>query len=233
MSITDRTRKLLWGPSGNRCAICKRLLVMREIGSDDVSIVGDECHIVSSEPGGPRYDPHFPKETLDADLNLLLLCKIHHTQVDDQVSYYDAERLRNIKRDHLNYVRKATQPLVITGEAAPLPAGVDVIEKQIGTLWSRLLNEPEEIEVVRFRGGLIAEVRQEDVTGTHWYELYQVPANRFLVYYKHNHRGDFCRAALIGTWGEPDQPLSLEQLQVQYPAVATRAGLSRLRVLDL
>jgi hypothetical protein len=107
------------------------------------------------------------------------------------------------------------------------------LKKEVGTIWSRLLNEPEEIQVVRFKGVLIAEDHREDASGPHWYELYEVPGNRFLVYYKHVHRGDYCRAALLGEWGEMDWPLSLERLQQEYPALATRAGMPRVRVIEL
>ena len=48
MAINDKTRKVLWGRSGNRCAICRRELVLDATTVDDVSVVGEECHIVSA-----------------------------------------------------------------------------------------------------------------------------------------------------------------------------------------
>ena len=47
MALSGKTRKVLWGRSGNRRAICRREIVLDATPSDDASVVGDECHIVS------------------------------------------------------------------------------------------------------------------------------------------------------------------------------------------
>lgn len=83
MAITDRTRKLLWGKSGSRCALCRIEMIMDATTKDDESIVGDECHIISGKPNGPRYDPDFPKDKLDSHQNLLLMCRVDHKMIDD------------------------------------------------------------------------------------------------------------------------------------------------------
>jgi hypothetical protein len=56
MAISGKTRKILWGRSGNRCAICRRELVMDATDLDDESVTGDECHIVARKPIGTRGD---------------------------------------------------------------------------------------------------------------------------------------------------------------------------------
>jgi hypothetical protein len=63
--MTDKTRKILWGRSGNRCAVCEHELVVDATAVDDESVVGDECHIVSGKGQGPRYDSAFPSDRLD------------------------------------------------------------------------------------------------------------------------------------------------------------------------
>lgn len=78
MAVSDRTRKILWARSGNRCAICRRPLVISKTAEDADSVVGEECHIVSALPKGPRYDPAAPQTLLDDVHNLLLLCSVHH-----------------------------------------------------------------------------------------------------------------------------------------------------------
>ena len=54
MSITDRTRKVLWGRSGNLCAYCRRVLVEDGTAFSDESVVGDECHMIGEKPGAAR-----------------------------------------------------------------------------------------------------------------------------------------------------------------------------------
>ena len=61
MTISDKTRKLLWGRSGNRCAYCRQELVMPG-KTDNDSIVGDECHIIAKRETGPRNNSSVPDE---------------------------------------------------------------------------------------------------------------------------------------------------------------------------
>jgi HNH endonuclease len=107
MAITDKTRKLLWGRSGRSCAFCKCDLFIDATAESEESVVGDECHIVSGQVEGPRYDPTFRADLIDHVSNLLLLCKVHHKMVDDQYETYTTEVLRKIKADHEHWVRLA------------------------------------------------------------------------------------------------------------------------------
>jgi hypothetical protein len=104
MTISDKTRKILWGQSGNRCAFCRSPLTVDATPADDESVVGDECHIVSGKPGGPRANPAFPRESLDEIDNLLLMCRVHHKMVDDQSETYTAELLKAIRTNHERWV---------------------------------------------------------------------------------------------------------------------------------
>jgi HNH endonuclease len=107
MAITDKTRKILWGRSGNRCAICRRELVIDATPADDESVVGEECHIMSDKGQGPRYDSSLPEEQIDNPENLVLLCRVHHKMVDDQYETYTAELLRDLKQNHEKWVSSA------------------------------------------------------------------------------------------------------------------------------
>jgi len=104
MAITDKTRKLIWGKSGNRCAMCRHVLCIDATLLDDESIIGDECHIVSKRENGPRFDPDYLDEKLDSYENLILLCRIHHKQIDDQYTTYTTEILKKIKENHEKWV---------------------------------------------------------------------------------------------------------------------------------
>lgn len=72
--------------------------------TDDVSLVGDECHIVAEKPGGARGDATVPREQLEKYDNLILLCKIHHKLIDDLPGEYTIERLKTMKREHESWV---------------------------------------------------------------------------------------------------------------------------------
>ena len=104
MAISEKTRKILWGRSGNRCALCRHELVIDATAADDESVVGDECHIVSGKTQGPRHDPAFPSERLDEPENLILLCRVHHKMVDDQCETHTVEILQKLKTNHETWV---------------------------------------------------------------------------------------------------------------------------------
>lgn len=106
MPISDRTRKVLWGRSGSLCALCKAHLVVDASSLDRESIVGDECHIASGAPQGPRHDPSFPRDEIDGLDNLILLCRVHHKLVDDQAETYSASLLREMKANHEKWVKE-------------------------------------------------------------------------------------------------------------------------------
>jgi predicted restriction endonuclease len=97
MTITDKTRKVLWGRSGNRCSFCRSPLVIDATAADTEAVVGDECHVISGKRGGPRADSNFPPERIDELENLLLLCRVHHKMVDDQAETYTVDVLKAIR----------------------------------------------------------------------------------------------------------------------------------------
>jgi tetratricopeptide (TPR) repeat protein len=109
VSISDKDRKILWGRSGNRCALCNRILVAERTPTDDVAIVGDEAHIAARSPGGPRHGECSPAY-VDRYENLILLCRVDHKKVDDQPRHYTTERLRQVKAKHEAWVKDGLAP---------------------------------------------------------------------------------------------------------------------------
>lgn len=107
MGISLKTHKILWARSGNMCAICKNELIVDPIDQDDdPSIVGDEAHIVAKKEAFTRGDfDSLTPEQRDHYSNLILLCKIHHKQIDDQPAHYTVQRLREIKATHEREVK--------------------------------------------------------------------------------------------------------------------------------
>lgn len=112
MSISLKTIKMLWGRSGNKCAICKDDLVVDPIDTDDdESVIGEMAHIVARKENFTRgnYDNMSITEK-DKYSNLILLCQKHHKIIDDQPEYYTAEKLREIKKQHEEWVRSQLSP---------------------------------------------------------------------------------------------------------------------------
>lgn len=103
MGFTVKTRKILWGRSGNRCAICKDELVLEKDPFNRNLNLGEECHIISEKQNGPRYEN---KSDFDYDNpdNLILLCCNHHTMIDEQVEQYPIGKLMKIKSEHESWV---------------------------------------------------------------------------------------------------------------------------------
>lgn len=112
MAISLKTRKMLWGNSGNRCALqsCRRPLVEAETETDDASIIGDEAHIVAREEYGPRGASTLTQNERDKFDNLLLMCKGHHKLIDDQPLKYTVNALHQMKEEHLEWVSKNLNP---------------------------------------------------------------------------------------------------------------------------
>lgn len=102
MAIRDRDRKVLWSRAGNCCSLCRTLLVREGEVGRGLTVIGEECHIVSPAPGGPRAG--VPVKELDGYANLVLLCPNDHRLIDTLVADYPVERLQSIKRAHEEWV---------------------------------------------------------------------------------------------------------------------------------
>lgn len=111
MSISLKTHKMLWGRSGNICAFpgCKKELVMDISETDDISVVGEEAHIVAREEDGPRGNSTLNQEQRNKYTNLILLCSIHHKVIDDHPENYPVEKLKTIKQTHELLIRQNNQ----------------------------------------------------------------------------------------------------------------------------
>lgn len=81
--------------------MCKVQLITEGTESDDPSVFGEEAHIVGKSVNGPRGGV---VERVNSHENLILLCRRHHKQIDDQVNYYTTEHLKAIKSTHEEWI---------------------------------------------------------------------------------------------------------------------------------
>ena len=107
VAISERTRKILWVRAAGRCSICRQMLATEGQPADDPSIFGEEAHIVGKSANGPRAGEAVTD--VDAYANLILLCSVHHKQVDDQVNHFTSDRLRSIKASHEKWAKELDQ----------------------------------------------------------------------------------------------------------------------------
>jgi len=68
-------------------------------------LIGDVAHIIAEEKDGPRGLSALTIEQRNLELNLLLLCKPHHKQVDDDPNTYTVDVLTKAKLSHENWVK--------------------------------------------------------------------------------------------------------------------------------
>jgi hypothetical protein len=165
MAITDRTRKILWGRSGNLCAYCRRVLVEDGTELSGESVVGDEAHIIGEKPLAARGHLGVGRTDLDEYDNLILLCKVHHKLVDDQPEEYPVERLREMKEAHERWV-KETLALKPDGKRPHFALLIRVTTgKELSTLVSGSMallldhDEPETEEEVNLIGAFLQNVQ--------------------------------------------------------------------------
>ncbi|MDL2124552.1 MAG: HNH endonuclease [Deltaproteobacteria bacterium] len=102
--------KLLWGRSGNRCAICK--IELSPDGSAET--IGEIAYIVSRTKEGPRGNDALPLAKRDDYSNLMLLCPNHHSEIDKLADSWPSSKLHQIKEDHEKWVSEQLEHGVLS-----------------------------------------------------------------------------------------------------------------------
>lgn len=108
--------------------------------ADRESIVGDECHIVSGAPNGPRHDATIGQDVIDSLGNLILLCRVHHKLVDDQPETFTASTLYQLKANHERWVKEKLsrpqepEPVRIVRSRAEIPTHLILVTSAKGLL---------------------------------------------------------------------------------------------------
>ena len=102
MSITAKTRKILWARAGNQCAFsgCRQDLVEKDQGVGPDIVVGEEAHILPRSRNGPRGCEWDHKEKLDSYSNHILLCPTHHRIIDHAPETFTKQCLVDMKSAH-------------------------------------------------------------------------------------------------------------------------------------
>lgn len=109
---------------------------MLSINNSDASngtLIGEECHLISKSKQGPRYEER-KNFNYDSYENLILLCRNHHSLVDQQWKIFTIEILRKIKNEHEKWVSEKLH------NEKRKPVGIKRIENNIPQLLKAVYN---------------------------------------------------------------------------------------------
>jgi hypothetical protein len=104
MPPSDKIKRIIWTKAGGRCAFCREVLCITGAAPEVSHLIGDVAHIVAEEENGPRGQSDLTLEQRNFESNLILVCKPHHKQIDDDPSTYTIEILKERKLAHERWV---------------------------------------------------------------------------------------------------------------------------------
>jgi len=107
VAVKEQDIKLLWGRSGNRCAICRCELSQDKANASASFPFGEQAHIIARNSDGPRGKSILSPKERDSYHNLLLLCPNHHRTIDQDPEDYPIEKLHMIKAEHELWVQRS------------------------------------------------------------------------------------------------------------------------------
>lgn len=112
MGISNKDIKLLWGRSGNRCAICKKELTQDKASVSSAFTLGEQAHIVGEKDNAPRGKSPLTQKERDSYHNLILLCPNDHTNIDKNETDWPVEKIHQIKSEHELWVTETLSETV-------------------------------------------------------------------------------------------------------------------------
>lgn len=101
-TISKKNERLLHTKSGNRCAMCKTVLVDPE--NPTAACVGENAHIYGEKPDAARYDATKDETFVNSESNLIFLCCNCHKKIDTDIASYPVDLLFDIKNNHEQWV---------------------------------------------------------------------------------------------------------------------------------
>ncbi|MES2354894.1 MAG: HNH endonuclease, partial [Pseudomonadota bacterium] len=141
-NYSDKTLKLIFGLSGNRCAFptCTKSLIEDGTEISEATVTGNICHIYAASDNGPRGKPGLKKNERNAPNNLILMCRDHHAIVDGQWKDYPATQLLEWKAKHESqYKQGSSEAIQRQGEMQQLAYLTEISDQQINSALARII----------------------------------------------------------------------------------------------
>jgi hypothetical protein len=104
--ISETVKVRLWGKSAGRCQYdgCNKPLWQDDVTQAEFN-TAYIAHVVADKPDGPRGDAVFSEQLKNDITNLMLLCDVHHRQIDKvDVAGHTVDLLRAMKARHENRI---------------------------------------------------------------------------------------------------------------------------------
>jgi hypothetical protein len=176
MAINQKDIKLLWGRSGNRCAICKKELTQDKNAVTATFTLGEQAHIVAESEDGPRGKATLTLEERNSYHNLILLCPSHHVEIDSNVEDWTTEKIYNQKSQHELWVTETLNQTTDNAKLAQqisfssmIDSAVTLCELENWQNWTSYALAPEPTwdaerpdNIFKFREKIISMIWTED-----------------------------------------------------------------------
>lgn len=131
MAISQKDIKLLWGRSGNRCAVCRVELTQDGSSQTASFTLGEQAHIVGEKDGAARGISILSPEERNTYHNLILLCPNHHSEIDKNEDDWPVEKLHSIKSSHELWVSETLSDVVDSFKVAKQVSVTSIIDAAV------------------------------------------------------------------------------------------------------
>jgi hypothetical protein len=176
MGINQKDIKLLWGRSGNRCAICRTALTQDKIAINSSFTLGEQAHIIAESISGPRGKSDLSLDDRNNYHNLILLCPTHHTEIDNNPEDWSIEKLFKKKSEHELWVTETLSETIDHVKLAQQTAISSMIDDAVSLCqlenwknWTSFALAPEPTwqkeypeKIFKFREKIIAMIWPKD-----------------------------------------------------------------------
>jgi hypothetical protein len=149
VAIGQKDIKLLWGRSGNRCALCQHQLTQDKAAVTAPFTLGEQAHIIGEKPDAARGTSPLTEYERNSYHNLILLCPTCHTQIDQNEDDWPVERLHTAKSKHELWVSETLSETVDhvklandTAVAAIVDAAVEYCDLENWKAWTNWALSP-------------------------------------------------------------------------------------------
>lgn len=111
-AVSQTTALELWVKAGGRCSFpgCNDYLLTDNLTNWRDTKHGQIAHIIAASEDGPRGHDPLPMEERSGIDNLILVCRVHHSVVDDKSreAEFPTWKLQQYKRDHEQRIYELT-----------------------------------------------------------------------------------------------------------------------------